>query len=221
MPRTRKSRSPRGAENVSSNEEYFNASANPAVNYPNSPMSVLQRRLNALTPVKRNVSTNSTLKDLDRRLRNLTNSPPHVLRDQSSNPYLQENMYDLEKRLETLQGPRGTVVGRRVYSDTSASRMFNGLNVPTTVPGENRDDFRNSWRRVVGIRNDNVAGVRRFNDAYKEHEKKFLANMAANDERRLRRPFNYHRNPITPYMLRMRKLDMKYPKKSKTVKKKK
>ena len=211
MPHTRKKKP--GAENVSSNEEYFNASANPAVNYPNSPLSVLQRRLSALSPVKGN--TNSRLSELERRLNRLTHSPPHVLRDQSSNPYLQENMYDLEKRLETLQGPRGTVVGRRVYT-RDATGLFNGLNAPTTVPGAN--EFRNSWRRMTGIRNDNVVGVRRFNDAYKEHERKFLANMAENDERRSRRPFNYHPHPITPYMLRMRKLDMKYPKKSKTKK---
>lgn len=214
MPHTRK-RNPRGAENVSSNEEYFNASANPEVNYSNSPMSVLQRRLTALSPPK----PNSNMKELERRLNRLTHSPPHVLREQSSNPYLEENMHDLEKRLETLQGRRGTVVGRRVYSHRNASRLFNGLNAPT-VPVGNKDDYRNGWRRAIGIRNDNVAGVRRFNDAYKEHERKFLTNMAANDERRTRRPFNYHRHPITPYMLRMRKLDMKYPKKSKTAKKK-
>jgi hypothetical protein len=217
MPRTRK-RNPRGAENVSSNEEYFNASDNPAVNYPNSPLYVLQRRLNALSPLKRNISYNSKLADLERRLNRLTHSPPQALRAESSNPYLEENMYDLEKRLEKLEGKtRGTVVGRRVYTQ-DASGLFNGLNAPTTVPGEN-DDFRNSWRRVAGIRNDNAVGVRRFNDAYKEHERKFLANMAANDERRLRRPFNYHRHPITPYMLRMRKLDIKYPKKNKKTKK--
>jgi len=204
MPRRRNSRK-------AENEEFFNASDNPSVNYPNSPMSVLQKRLNALTPI----STNSRMSDLERRLRNLTNSPPHVLRDESSNPYLEENMVDLEKRLERLQGPRGTVVGRRVYT-RDATGLFNGLNAPTTVPGAN--EFRNSWRRMTGIRNDNVAGVRRFNDAYKEHERKFLANMAENDERRSRRPFNYHPHPITPYMLRMRKLDMKYPKKSKTKK---
>jgi len=214
MPRTRK-RNPRGAEIVSSNEEYFNASDNPAVNYPNSPLSVLQRRLNALTPLKQNY--NSKLADLERRLNRLTHSPPQALRAESSNPYLEENMYDLEKRLEKLEGmPRGTVVGHRVYTQDE-SGLFNGLNAPTTVPGAN--EFRNSWRRVAGIRNDNVVGVRRFNEAYKEHEKKFLANMDANEERRSRRPFNYHRHPITPYMLRMRKLDIKYPKKSKKAKK--
>ena len=207
MSRRRRSR---GAEN-SSNEEFFNASANPSVNYPNS-MSVFQKRLNALTPI----SSNSRMSDLERRLRNLTNSPPHVLRDESSNPYLEENMDDLEKRLERLQGPRGTVVGRRVYSDRSASSMFNGLN----VPAENVDEFRDEWRRIVGIRNTNMAAVRHFNEVYKEQERKYLSNKAANDEKRERRPFNYHRRPFTPYMLRMRKLDMKYPKKSKTAKRK-
>jgi hypothetical protein len=187
MPRKRNSR---GAEN-SSNEEFFNASANPSVNYPNSPMSVLQRRLNALS------------------------NSPQVLRE-SSNPYFQENMDDLEKRLERLQGPRGTVVGRQVYSNNSASSMFNGLN----VPAENVDDYRNDWRRRIGIRNTNMAAVRHFNEVYKEQERKFLSNQAANDEKRARRPFNYDRRPFTPYMLRMRKLDMKYPK-SKTAKRKK
>jgi hypothetical protein len=209
MPRRRNSRK---AENVSSNEEFFNASANPSVNYPNSPMSVLKKRLNALTPI----STNSRMSDLERRLRNLTNSPPHVLRDESSNPYLEENMVDLEKRLERLQGPRGTVVGRRVYSDRSASSMFNGLN----VPAENVDEFRDEWRRIIGIKNTNMAAVRHFNEVYKEQERKFLSNQAANDEKRERRPFNYHRRPFTPYMLRMRKLDIKYPK-SKTAKRRK
>jgi|LakMenEpi03Aug12_release.lakeMendotaPanAssembly.Ray.scaffolds.fasta_scaffold223997_2 hypothetical protein len=192
MPRRRNSRK-------AENEEFFNASANPSVNYPNSP-----------------ISTNSRLSDLERRLRNLTNSPPHVLRDESSNPYLEENMVDLEKRLERLQGPRGTVVGRRVYSNRSASSLFNGLN----VPAENVDEFRDDWRRILGIRNTNMAAVRHFNEVYKDQERKYLENKAANDENLERRPFNYHRRPFTPYMLRMRKLDMKYPK-TKTAKRRK